>query len=75
MILAGGLNPDNIVEAIQTVQPFGVDICSGVRTNHRLDEAKLAKFFANLHSVNDPKNRSQTPNDKSENNNNSNHHC
>lgn len=43
--LAGGLNPENIREAIETVQPFGVDICSGVRTGGKLDPRKLEEFF------------------------------
>lgn len=43
--LAGGLNAENVREAIDVVRPFGVDICSGVRTNGQLDEAKLAKFI------------------------------
>lgn len=46
LLLAGGLNPDNIQEAINIVQPFGVDICSGVRTDGILDETKLKAFFA-----------------------------
>ena len=44
--LAGGLNPDNVGRAIGTVRPFGVDICSGVRTAGRLDPAKLEAFVA-----------------------------
>lgn len=43
--LAGGLNSRNIREAIEVVQPYGVDLCSGVRTNGVLDEAKLKAFF------------------------------
>lgn len=43
--LAGGLNPDNVKEAIKSVRPYGVDLCSGVRTNGRLDEAKLNRFI------------------------------
>lgn len=42
--LAGGLRAENVAEAIATVRPFGVDVCSGVRTNGRLDEAKLRAF-------------------------------
>ncbi|MDH0658870.1 phosphoribosylanthranilate isomerase [Empedobacter falsenii] len=45
LFLAGGLHPDNIREAIDVVQPFGVDICSGVRTDGKLDEKKLDAFF------------------------------
>ena len=48
IFLAGGLNTDNIREAIETVQPFGIDVCSGVRTNGKLDLFKLEKFFINI---------------------------
>jgi len=44
VFLAGGLNAGNVGEAIERVQPFGVDICSGVRTNGALDEEKLRAF-------------------------------
>jgi len=33
-------------EAVETVRPFGVDVCSGVRTDGRLDEVKLAQFMS-----------------------------
>jgi phosphoribosylanthranilate isomerase len=46
LFLAGGLRPDNIRAAIDAVGPFGVDICSGVRSDGKLDEVKLAQFFA-----------------------------
>ena len=45
VFLAGGLNADNVREAIEMVQPFGVDLCSGVRTNGKLDPVKLEAFF------------------------------
>ena len=45
LFLAGGLNASNVREAIETVQPFGIDLCSGVRTTGQLDEKKLATFF------------------------------
>jgi phosphoribosylanthranilate isomerase len=44
--LAGGLNPGNAAEAIRQVGPFGLDICSGLRTGGHLDEDKLARFVA-----------------------------
>lgn len=44
--LAGGLRPDNVGEAIRTVRPFGLDLCSGVRTDDRLDSGKLHGFFS-----------------------------
>jgi phosphoribosylanthranilate isomerase len=43
--LAGGLNAENVTSAIRTVAPFGVDVCSGVRTAGALDEIKLAAFM------------------------------
>lgn len=43
--LAGGLHANNLIQAIEQVQPFGVDVCSGVRTNNRLDLKKLEEFF------------------------------
>jgi phosphoribosylanthranilate isomerase len=51
LFLAGGLKAENIREAIDQVQPFGVDICSGVRTEGRLDERKLATFFDEIERV------------------------
>jgi phosphoribosylanthranilate isomerase len=46
VFLAGGLNADNVGDAIRAVDPYGIDLCSGVRTDHRLDAAKLARFMA-----------------------------
>ena len=45
LFLAGGLNKDNVRQAIETVQPFGIDLCSSVRTNGKLDPQKLKEFF------------------------------
>jgi phosphoribosylanthranilate isomerase len=45
VFLAGGLNAGNVREAIDQVQPFAVDLCSGVRTAGRLDPRKLELFF------------------------------
>jgi phosphoribosylanthranilate isomerase len=46
LFLAGGLKAENVAEAIRRVQPFGIDVCSGVRTDGRLDPEKLRAFFA-----------------------------
>jgi len=45
LFLAGGINKDNVREAIETVQPFGLDLCSSVRTGGKLDPEKLEDFF------------------------------
>lgn len=47
IFLAGGLKPENVRLAIDEVQPFAIDVCSGVRTNGKLDKQKLAEFFLN----------------------------
>lgn len=51
VFLAGGLNPDNVSEAIRRVRPFGVDLCTGVRTAGKLDERKLQRFMAAVAAV------------------------
>ena len=45
VFLAGGLNAGNVAEAIRQVRPYGVDLCTGVRTDDALDPAKLAAFM------------------------------
>ena len=50
IFLAGGINPDNIAQVIGQVHPFGIDLCSGVRTDGKLDEIKLEKLFENMKS-------------------------
>jgi phosphoribosylanthranilate isomerase len=42
--LAGGLRPDNVAEAIAAVRPYGVDVCSGLRTHGALDAEKVRAF-------------------------------
>ena len=48
IFLAGGINKDNIKKAIEHVQPYGIDLCSSVRTNGQLDESKLEALFNTL---------------------------
>jgi len=48
--LAGGLNAANVREAIEKVSPFGVDLCSGVRTDGKLDKIKLKDFFDKVYN-------------------------
>jgi phosphoribosylanthranilate isomerase len=51
LFLAGGLKVENVARAIEEVQPFGVDVCSGLRTNGQLDESKLSAFMHEIRSV------------------------
>jgi len=48
LFLAGGLNPSNVAAAIREVQPFGIDVCSGLRTNGALDAEKLSAFIREI---------------------------
>lgn len=47
VLLAGGLNPENVRDAIKTVRPYAVDTASGVETNGRKDEKKVIEFIRN----------------------------
>jgi len=59
--LAGGLNPLNVGKAIGQVQPFGVDVCSGLRTDGRLDAEKLEQF---MHAVREAASTGASPRDR-----------
>ena len=49
IILAGGLNPSNIQEAIQIVNPYGLDVGSGVEEEPgKKDHALMRKLFENI---------------------------
>jgi len=50
VFLAGGLRPENVTEALALTGASGVDICSGVRTEGRLDREKLTRFIAAVRS-------------------------
>jgi phosphoribosylanthranilate isomerase len=51
VFLAGGLRPENVAEAIRTVRPYGVDVCTGVRKDSKLDEERLAAFMVQVQEV------------------------
>jgi phosphoribosylanthranilate isomerase len=46
LFMAGGLTAENAGQAIEEVRPFAIDVCSGVRTDGKLDAAKLKRFFS-----------------------------
>jgi phosphoribosylanthranilate isomerase len=46
LFLAGGLTPENVGHAMEEVGSFGIDVCSGVRTDGKLDATKLKRFFS-----------------------------
>jgi phosphoribosylanthranilate isomerase len=53
IILAGGLKPENVTDAIRTVRPYAVDTASGVETDGRKDEKKVMAFIKNarMHEI------------------------
>ena len=53
LFVAGGLQPANVREAIRQINPYGLDVCSGVRTNRKLDVIKLRDFFREVEAAND----------------------
>ena len=51
VLLAGGLSPENVEFAVRTVRPYGVDVCTGVRSDDALDRRKVVSFFEALRRI------------------------
>jgi len=49
--LAGGITPENVLDAIEAVRPYGIDLCTGVRSDGRLDPVKLARLVAEMRTA------------------------
>ena len=50
-LLAGGLTPENVTEAVKTLQPFGVDVSSGIETDGHKDPEKMRKFLDTVRNL------------------------
>jgi phosphoribosylanthranilate isomerase len=51
VFLAGGIRPENVAAAIAQVRPYGIDLCTGVRTDGRLDREKLSALVAAIEAA------------------------
>lgn len=60
VVLSGGLTPENVTRALDTVHPFAVDVSSGVETDGRKDPAKIRDFIARVRAW-DIEDRSRAP--------------
>ncbi len=49
--LAGGINANNVLDAAKEVEPFGIDLCSGVRKDGKLSEKLLREFFRKIENI------------------------
>jgi phosphoribosylanthranilate isomerase len=55
IILAGGLTPDNVVEAVKLVRPYGVDVCGGIEKEQGVkDHALMKKFITDVRGATRP---------------------
>ena len=50
-LLAGGLTPENVTEAVKTLEPFGVDVSSGIETDGHKDPDKMRMFLDAVRSI------------------------
>ena len=50
LFLAGGINPENVKDAIKAVDPFGIDLCSGVRVDGKLNGKLLSELFEEINN-------------------------
>ncbi len=50
-ILAGGLNPENVKEAVKRLKPYGVDVSSGIETDGVKDKSKMKEFVGIVRSI------------------------
>ncbi len=53
--LAGGLNPENVTEAVETLRPFAVDVSSGIETDGVKDEQRMTDFVNKVSIINNAK--------------------
>lgn len=51
VMIAGGLNPDNVGELIKLTKPWGVDVSSGVETNGKKDRVKITNFIETIRKI------------------------
>lgn len=51
IFLAGGLNEENVCEAIKTLSPYAVDVSSGIETEGEKDEAKMRAFVCKVRNI------------------------
>jgi phosphoribosylanthranilate isomerase len=51
IIIAGGLNSENVGELLNNIKPWGIDVSTGVETNSRKDTAKIRYFIRTVRNI------------------------